>query len=78
MANGWTPERRAKQAALIRTWRPWDRSTGPRTAQGKAAAAKNADKGGRWAAEREELRALKRHLSELLKEQRELLTRLRD
>jgi len=23
MANGWTPERRARQAELIRTWCPW-------------------------------------------------------
>lgn len=33
--NGWTPARRARQAALIRTWRPWTRSTGPKTAAGK-------------------------------------------
>lgn len=41
MANGWTPERRAKQAALIRTWAPWDKSTGPKTKEGKAAVAQN-------------------------------------
>ena len=23
MASSWTPERRARQAALIRTWQPW-------------------------------------------------------
>ncbi|MEO8408884.1 MAG: hypothetical protein ABI476_10685 [Oxalobacteraceae bacterium] len=44
MANGWTPERKAKQAALIRTWRPWEASTGPVTRQGKAIASRNADK----------------------------------
>jgi hypothetical protein len=33
----WTKERRARQAELIRTWKPWTRSTGPRTAAGKAA-----------------------------------------
>ena len=44
MANGWTPERRARQAALIRNWRPWERSTGARTATGKARSSRNADK----------------------------------
>ena len=39
--NGWTPERRARQAALIRTWKPWERSTGPRTAHGKAKSSGN-------------------------------------
>ena len=41
MANGWTPERRARQAAMIRTWKPWERSTGPRTIDGKARVARN-------------------------------------
>jgi len=45
MANGWTPERRARQARLIHTWRPWERSTGPRTPEGKARVARNAYKG---------------------------------
>lgn len=58
MANGWTPERRARQAALIRNWRPWEKSTGPRTPKGKALVSRNADKGG-W---REQLRELRRVL----------------
>ena len=45
MANGWTPERRARQAVLIRHWKPWERSTGPRTPEGKAKVSRNADKG---------------------------------
>lgn len=64
MANGWTPERRELQAALIRTWRPWEQSTGPRTAEGKARTARNGDKGGRWRIEREMLRELRRALNE--------------
>ncbi len=44
MANGWTLERRARQAAQILTWRPWDLSTGPKTAAGKARSSRNADK----------------------------------
>jgi hypothetical protein len=41
----WTPEERSRQAALIRQWKPWERSTGPQTKQGKATVAKNAFKG---------------------------------
>ena len=44
--NGWTPERRAKQAAAIRRWRPWESATGPRTPAGKAKVSRNAWKGG--------------------------------
>jgi len=44
--SGWTPERRRQQSELIRRWRPWDRSTGPRTTLGKAKVARNAYKGG--------------------------------
>src|SRR5262245_33951265 len=41
-ANGWTPERRARQAAAIRRWQPWRRATGPKTEAGKAPVASNA------------------------------------
>lgn len=44
--KGWSPERRARQAALIRAWAPWQRSTGPKTAAGKAHCAMNALKHG--------------------------------
>jgi hypothetical protein len=63
MANGWTPERKAKQSALIQTWKPWDKSTGARTIEGKAVSARNAYKGG--------IHAMMRELSVLLKEQKE-------
>lgn len=42
----WTTEARAKQAALITAWQPWRASTGPRTGDGKAKSARNADQGG--------------------------------
>jgi len=35
------------QSELIRNWQPWNRSTGPKTADGKAAASRSACKGGR-------------------------------
>lgn len=41
MANGWTLERRRKQSLKIREWKPWEKSTGPRTYEGKARAALN-------------------------------------
>ncbi len=61
MANGWTPERRARQAELIRQWQPWKQSTGPRSQDGKVVAARNACKGG--------FRPLLRDLARELREQ---------
>jgi hypothetical protein len=59
MANGWTQERRAWQAELIRQWRPWEKSTGPRTQAGKDVVSRNADKGGTWRLLRELARAMR-------------------
>ena len=53
ISNGWTPERRARMAEKIRQWRPWEKSTGPVTAAGKAKAAANAKSSGVRAARRE-------------------------
>jgi len=60
MVNGWTPERRLRQAKLIRNWKPWERSTGPKTDQGKAKVSGNAYKGGTRAVLRELARLLRR------------------
>ncbi|MPZ46983.1 MAG: hypothetical protein GEV05_27185 [Betaproteobacteria bacterium] len=49
--SGWTQERRARQSALVRSWRPWGRSTGPRTDEGKARSSLNAWKHGARSAE---------------------------
>lgn len=70
MANGWTPERRARQAELIRQWRPWKQSTGPKSPHGKAVAALNAWKGG--------LRPLLRELAQELREQEQVRRELLD
>ena len=59
MVNGWTPQRRARQAKLIQHWRPWQSSTGPKTKQGKAKASRNAYKGGGWLMLRTLRRALR-------------------
>ena len=76
MANGWTSERRARQAALIRTWQPWLKSTGPRTAAGKARTSRNGDKLGVWRVERDNLCALKDAVNNLLRRQRDLLRQI--
>ena len=62
MANGWTLKRRVRQAKLIHRWKPWERSTGPKTPAGKARVSRNANKGG--------TRPLLRKLARLLREQR--------
>jgi hypothetical protein len=41
-ARKWTAEQRAKQAALIRTWKPWAHSTGPKSTEGKKISSLNA------------------------------------
>ncbi len=46
MANGWTLERKARQAELIKTWKPWEKSTGAQTEVGKSASSQNALKHG--------------------------------
>ena len=46
MATTWTPERRARQAELIRQWMPWAKSTGPKSLEGKQRVSKNAWTGG--------------------------------
>ena len=33
---------------MIQTWKPWKQSTGPKTPEGKAKAAQNANKGYDW------------------------------
>ena len=58
-ATGWTPERRQRQADLIRSWRPWERSTGPRSEAGKGASSRNAWKGGNRPAVRQLARLLR-------------------
>jgi hypothetical protein len=69
MVNGWTLERRQRQAELIRQWQPWKQSTGPRTPEGKAAASRNAFTGGDMA----RMRELAKEVNRVLREQRQWL-----
>ncbi len=69
-ARHWTKEQRMQQSAKIRQWQPWDKSTGPNTPEGKATAARNADKGG--------VRPMLRQIAKQLREQRDFLDEVRD
>ena len=63
ISNGWTLERRQRQAELIRRWKPWNQSTGPSTPEGKARVSLNAWKGGHRAQMRELTKELKTELA---------------
>ena len=71
--NGWTAERRKAQSQAIQRWKPWQQSTGAKTAQGKAKVAQNAFKGG-WAAQ---LKVLRAQSNALFREHREMLERVK-
>lgn len=51
MSHGWTSERRAKQAKLIQSWKPWSKSSGPKSLEGKLKASKNSYKHGEYTQE---------------------------
>ena len=72
-SNGWTPERRAKQAELIKQWMPWKQSTGPKSIEGKERVAANAWRGGH----RQQLRELSKLVNEQVKASRELINSCR-
>ena len=73
MVNGWTLERRQRQAELIQRWKPWEQSTGPVTPEGKARVSGNAWRGGH----RAELRELTKMINQELRFSRELANRCR-
>jgi hypothetical protein len=66
MANGWTPERQLKQSQMIRSWKPWELSTGAKTAHGKTISSMNALKTGKYTAQSREERQLRHKKVRLL------------
>ena len=68
MPNGWTLERRKRQAELIQQWKPWQQSTGPKTEVGKTRVSSNAFKGG-TRAQFAELRRTLREQAQALRRQ---------
>jgi hypothetical protein len=57
---------------MIRNWKPWEKSTGPKSKAGKAVSSRNGDKGGLWA----ELREMRKETNALIQEHREVLRRV--
>ncbi len=55
--KGWPPERRKRQAALMRKTKPWKHATGPKTTAGKATSKNNAYKHGFDSAAMRDLRS---------------------
>ena len=68
-ARTWTLEQRQEQSLAIKRWKPWLRSTGPKSPEGKAAVARNAYTGGEVAS----FRATVKEISQVLREQRFML-----
>ena len=60
-----TPEHRALRAKIIHRWKPWEKSTGPKSAEGKKAVSQNPCQGGQ--------RAVLRRIRQTLREQAESL-----
>lgn len=56
----WTPEERARQAEMIRRWKPWE-TAGVRTEEGRAISSQNAMKHGAYGAD---VKAARRQLRE--------------
>ena len=66
----WTDEARAKQAALIHSWKPWEQSTGAKTEEGKAKVAANSP--GRYSRERLRLMCWMARMARHMKEWRDV------
>jgi hypothetical protein len=64
-ARFWTLEQRQRQREAIQSWKPWERSTGPKSPEGKERVRQNGWKGG--------AREMLRKLARALKGQREWL-----
>ncbi len=65
--RGWPPERRKRQAEIIRETKPWTKSTGPKTEEGKEKVKMNAYKHGWRGAKVREFEALLRAQNQFIK-----------
>ena len=59
-----TEEQKQRQRERIQEWRPWEKSTGPRSIEGKQASSRNAYTGGLWL----ELRELSKKTTLLIRQ----------
>jgi len=67
--RNWSAEERQRQRELIQRWKPWTKSTGAKTLEGRKRSAKNALKTGKSL----EIREMIKQLNKLLKDQKDLL-----
>lgn len=56
----WTPEQRQRQADLIKLWRPWRHSSGPKSVGGKRRSSSNSLKHGLCSAKQKQIRKQER------------------
>ena len=54
----WTTEERKKQSMLIQRWKPWNKSRGPKTTDGKERSKMNARKHGMRSIEAQEMQKM--------------------
>ena len=62
----WTAEQRQRQRELIQRWKPWTKSTGAKTPEGKKRSSQNAYKTGKSP----EVRELIKYLHSLMRRQK--------
>lgn len=67
--RNWTAEQRQRQRELIQRWKPWTKSTGAKTPEGKTRSAQNAFKTGKSL----EFREFIKFINRLLKDQKDLI-----
>ncbi len=67
-ARTWSLEQRRRQSEAIQNWKPWERSTGPKSPEGKARVSGNGWQGGS--------RQMMRDLARALRDQRNALGNL--
>ena len=67
--RNWTIEQRQRQRELIQRWKPWIKSTGAKTPDGKKKSAQNAFKTGKSL----EFREFIKFINRLLKDQKDLI-----
>lgn len=70
----WTQERRAAQSARLKDLKPWEKSTGPRTKEGKSRSRLNALKHGDRSLLMQRANELLRHQREFMRLARPLIT----
>lgn len=70
--RNWTAEERQRQRELIQRWKPWMKSTGAKTFEGKKRSSQNSLKTGNSL----EIREMIKQLNKLLKAQVQMLKKL--